>query len=185
MYQSIITPEGDRGWMDLAREGMYLRRCREAVPGVKAISKLGRHANYNIFISMKKKMSEGDPGRAAAAALTFDHAKNVFVFDEDINVCDFHRRALGDHRHAGATAPASVGHTAALPRPRDRPVVGGRDQNFLYDCRRHVPAGSTVFSGIEVSRRSNGADQVGRVCPRRNFAAHSHRPDDLLGMIGS
>jgi hypothetical protein len=26
------------------------------------------------FISMKK-MSEGDPGRAAAAALTFDHAK--------------------------------------------------------------------------------------------------------------
>jgi 2,5-furandicarboxylate decarboxylase 1 len=85
MYQSIITPEGDRGWMDLAREGVYLRRCREAVPGVKAVSKLGRHANYNIFISMKK-MSEGDPGRAAAAALTFDHAKNVFVFDEDIDV---------------------------------------------------------------------------------------------------
>jgi UbiD family decarboxylase len=85
MYQSIITPEGDRGWMDLAREAVYVRRCREAVPGVKAVSKLGRHANYNIFISMKK-MSEGDPGRAAAAALTFDHAKNVFVFDEDIDV---------------------------------------------------------------------------------------------------
>ena len=33
-----------------------------------------------------KKMSEGDPGRAAAAALTFDHTKNVFVFDEDIDV---------------------------------------------------------------------------------------------------
>ena len=34
MYQSVITPEGDKPWMDLAREGAYLRRCREAVPGV-------------------------------------------------------------------------------------------------------------------------------------------------------
>ena len=87
MYQSVITPEGDKPWMDLPREGAYLRRCREAVPGVKAVCKLGRQANYNIFISMKK-MSEGDPGRAAAAALTFDHAKNVFVFDDDIDVYD-------------------------------------------------------------------------------------------------
>ena len=85
MYQSVITPEGDKPWMDLPREGAYLRRCREAVPGVTAVCKLGRQANYNIFISMKK-MSEGDPGRAAAAALTWDWAKNVFVFDEDIDV---------------------------------------------------------------------------------------------------
>ena len=53
--------------------------------GVTAVCKQGRHAHYNVFISMKK-MSEGDPGRAAAAALTFDHTKNVFVFDEDIDV---------------------------------------------------------------------------------------------------
>ena len=44
----------------------------------------GRHA-LNVFISMKK-LSEGDPGRAAAAALTLDRAKNVFVFDDDIDV---------------------------------------------------------------------------------------------------
>ena len=85
MHQSIITPEGDKPWMDLPREGTYLRRCREAVPGVKAVCKLGRHAHYNIFISMKK-LSEGDAGRAAAAAMTIDHTKNVFVFDEDIDV---------------------------------------------------------------------------------------------------
>ena len=85
MYQSVITPEGDKPWMDLPREGAHLRRCREAVPGVTAVCKLGRHAHYNVFISMKK-MSEGDPGRAAAAALTFDHTKNVFVFDDDIDV---------------------------------------------------------------------------------------------------
>jgi UbiD family decarboxylase len=85
MHQSIITPEGDKPWMDLAREGAYLRRCREAVPGVQAVCTSGRHALLNVFISMKK-MSEGDPGRAAAAALTWDWAKNVFVFDEDIDV---------------------------------------------------------------------------------------------------
>lgn len=85
MYQSIITPEGDKPWMDLPREGAYLRRCREAIPGVTAVCKQGRYAHYNVFISMKKS-SEGDPGRAAAAALTFDHTKNVFVFDDDIDV---------------------------------------------------------------------------------------------------
>ena len=84
-HTSILTPEGDKPWMDLAREGAYLRRCREAVPSVQAVCASGRHALLNVFISMKK-MSEGDPGRAAAAALTWDWAKNVFVFDEDIDV---------------------------------------------------------------------------------------------------
>ncbi len=87
IHQSIITPEGDKPWLDLAREGAYLRRCREAVPGVKAVCVSGRHALLNVFISMKK-MSEGDPGRAAAAVLTIDWCKNVFVFDEDIDVYD-------------------------------------------------------------------------------------------------
>ena len=85
MYQSVITPEGDKPWLDLPREGAYLRRIREAVPGVTAVCKAGRHAHYNIFIAMKK-LSEGDPGRAAAAALTELHAKHIFVFDDDIDV---------------------------------------------------------------------------------------------------
>jgi 2,5-furandicarboxylate decarboxylase 1 len=87
IHMSILTPEGDKPWMDLAREGAYLRRCREAVPTVEAVCTSGRHALLNVFISMRK-MSEGDPGRAAAAALTWDWAKNVFVFDEDIDVYD-------------------------------------------------------------------------------------------------
>jgi UbiD family decarboxylase len=87
MHTSIITPEGDKPWMDLAREGAYLRRAREAVPSVQAVCTSGRHALLNVFIAMKK-MSEGDPGRAAAAVLTWDWAKNVFVFDEDINIYD-------------------------------------------------------------------------------------------------
>ena len=87
MHSSILTPEGDKPWMDLAREGAYLRRAREAVPSVLAVCTSGRHALLNVFISMKK-LSEGDPGRAAAAVLTWDWCKNVFVFDEDINVYD-------------------------------------------------------------------------------------------------
>ena len=85
IHQSVITPDGDKPWMDLAREGAYLRRCREAVPGVTAVCKNGRHALMNVFIALKK-MSEGDPGRAAAAALSFDQCKHVFVFDDDIDV---------------------------------------------------------------------------------------------------
>jgi 2,5-furandicarboxylate decarboxylase 1 len=85
LHTSILTPEGDKPWMDLAREGAYLRRAREAVPSVQEVCTSGRHALLNVFISMKK-MSEGDPGRAAAAVLTWDWCKNVFVFDEDIDV---------------------------------------------------------------------------------------------------
>jgi 2,5-furandicarboxylate decarboxylase 1 len=87
LHTSILTPEGDKPWMDLAREGAYLRRAREAVPNVQAVCASGRHALLNVLISMKK-LSEGDPGRAAAAVLTWDWCKNVFVFDEDINVYD-------------------------------------------------------------------------------------------------
>jgi len=85
LHTSILTPEGDKPWMDLAREGAYLRRAREAVPNVQAVCASGRHALLNVFISMKK-LSEGDPGRAAAAVLTWDWCKNVFVFDDDIDV---------------------------------------------------------------------------------------------------
>ena len=35
-----------------------------------------------------KKRSVGDPGRAEAAAGTFDHDLTVFVFDDDIDVYD-------------------------------------------------------------------------------------------------
>ncbi len=85
LHTSILTPEGDKPWMDLAREGAYLRRAREAVPNVQTVCASGRHALLNVFISMKK-LSEGDAGRAAAAVLTWDWCKNVFVFDEDIDV---------------------------------------------------------------------------------------------------
>ena len=114
-YQSVITPEGDKPWLDLPREGAYLRRIREAVPGVTAVCKAGRHAHYNIFIAMKK-MSEGDPGRAAAAALTELHAKHIFVFDDDIDVYNSTEilwalaTRVQPHRQVSITQPTFTGN---------------------------------------------------------------------------
>lgn len=85
--QSILTPEGEKPWLELAREATYLRRAREVVPTVAAVCKAGRQAYFNVFVAMKKT-SEGDPGRVAAALLAFDQAKHVFVFDDDVDVYD-------------------------------------------------------------------------------------------------
>jgi 2,5-furandicarboxylate decarboxylase 1 len=85
IYESLLTPDEDKPWLDLAQEAAYFRRIKEAIPTVIAVFKGGRYAHYNVFISIKK-MNEGDPGRAAAAALSFTHTKNVFVFDEDIDI---------------------------------------------------------------------------------------------------
>ena len=164
MYQSVITPEGDKPWMDLPREGAYLRRCREAVPGVTAVCKQGRHAHYNVFISMKK-MSEGDPGRAAAAALTFDHTKNVFVFDDDIDVFNptdilwAIATRVQPHLQVNILKPL-------VPRQFLGSVAARRDQDIRHDRRCDKTDGPAVLAGVEVSRRSDGAHQAGRVCAR-------------------
>ena len=152
MHTSILTPEGDKPWMDLAREGAYLRRAREAVPNVLAVCTSGRHALLNVFISMKK-LSEGDPGRAAAAVLTWDWCKNVFVFDEDINVYD-PTEILWARRDPGPAAPASVDHQRNHARQLDRSVDGRRAQNLGDDRRCHQAAGPAVLAGVEMSRRS-------------------------------
>src|SRR5947199_9869858 len=116
MCQSVITPEGDKPWMDLPREGAYLRRVREAIPGVTAVCKSGRHAHYNVLISVKK-MSEGDPGRAAAAALPIDNTKKVLVFDEDIDVFNptdilwALATRVQPHRQISITEPIFSGNT--------------------------------------------------------------------------
>ena len=94
-----------------------------------AVCKAGRHAHFNIFISMKKT-SEGDPGRAAAAVMTFDHSKNIFVFDEDIDIHDQKQVewALGTRFQAdtdmivlqgmmGMTMDPSLQGRRTLPRP--------------------------------------------------------------------
>jgi 2,5-furandicarboxylate decarboxylase 1 len=85
--QSILTPEGEKPWLELAREAAYLQRAREVVPTVSAVCKAGRHAYFNVFVAMKKT-SDGDPARVAAALLAFEQTKHVFVFDQDVDVFD-------------------------------------------------------------------------------------------------
>ena len=165
--------------MDLPREGAYLRRCREAVPGVTAVCKQGRQANDNIFISMKK-MSEGDPGRAAAAAWTFDHAKNVFVFDEDIDVFN-----PTDILWAIATRvqPHSRSITqAAVPRQHPRPVA----RHKIKTSCMIVDATNTLerpFSPVsKCPDEAMARIRLERLRAGRSLAAYSNRPDDLLGI---
>ena len=151
MHTSILTPEGDKPWMDLAREGAYLRRCREAVPSVQAVCASGRHALLNVFISMKK-MSEGDPGRAAAAALTWDWAKNVFVFDEDIDVYNpteiLWALATRVQPHRQISIIPEIMRGSLID-----PSMTDAAQDFRDDRRRHQTAGSAVLAGIQMSRR--------------------------------
>ena len=166
MYQSVITPEGDKPWMDLPREGAYLRRIREAVPGAKAVCKMGRHAHYNVFISIKK-MAEGDPGRVAAAALTFDHTKNVFVFDEDIDVYNptdiLWALATRVQPHLQISNVHRLAHTFFSARS----IVRSRQFRSVRMMRWNGSSWRTLFLGRSCSTfrptgRPIGVDLVGR-----------------------
>ena len=107
MYQSVITPEGDKPWMDLPREGAYLRRCREAVPGVTAVCKQGRHAHYNVFISMKK-MSEGDPGARRRRRVDLRSHEECLRLRRRYRCFQSDRYSLGDLRRGCSRISRSI-----------------------------------------------------------------------------
>ena len=78
-------PGGGFGVMQ-AREAGLLRQIRSVSPGVKAVAKWtymgGNGFTMNISI---KKLTEGEQGRAAMAALTDHDIKIVILVDEDID----------------------------------------------------------------------------------------------------
>ncbi len=84
MHTSILTRKAtSRGWIWRAKAhicDVAAKRCRTCKRCAQR-----SHALLNVFISMKK-MSEGDPGRAAAAAAYLGLGQECFVFDEDIDV---------------------------------------------------------------------------------------------------
>ena len=61
LHTSILTPEGDKPWMDLAREGAYLRRCRRRAQRTGGVRQ--RPTRLAQCFHLDGKMSEGDPGR--------------------------------------------------------------------------------------------------------------------------
>ncbi|MBI4322270.1 MAG: UbiD family decarboxylase [Chloroflexi bacterium] len=72
-------------FVDIGREAGVLTAVRNSVPSVAAVALGGRGHGYNCVISLKKRM-EGEPMRAAAAAIgAADHVKHVILVDEDID----------------------------------------------------------------------------------------------------
>jgi 2,5-furandicarboxylate decarboxylase 1 len=66
-------------------EASIFQRVKQAVAGVKDISWLGSGGPFHLVISMKKR-TEGEPMRAAMAALSASNLiKHVIVVDEEVD----------------------------------------------------------------------------------------------------
>jgi len=66
-------------------EASIFQRVKQAVGGVKDICWLGSGGPFHLVISMKKR-TEGEPMRAAMAALSASNfIKHVFVVDDDLD----------------------------------------------------------------------------------------------------
>ena len=152
IHQSVITPDGDKPWMDLAREGAYLRRCREAVPGVTAVCKNGRHALLNVFIAMKK-MSEGDPRAGGGRGVELRSVQARIRLRRRHRRLQSHRDPLGPG-HPGPAPPAGVAHHRPHARPPDRPLHGRGHAHLGHDRGRHAAAGPALLAGVQVPRGS-------------------------------
>lgn len=85
IMQSILTPQGEKPWLELPREVEYLRIARDAYSGVVALCKAGRFAYFNVFVSMNKT-HDSNTESVASALLGLPQVKNVFIFDADIDV---------------------------------------------------------------------------------------------------
>ena len=115
--------------------------------------------------------------------MTFDHTKNVFVFDEDIDVFNptdilwAIATRVQPHLQVNILKPLFRGNFLD-PSLRDEIKTSG----MIVDATK--TDGPAVLAGVEMPRRSDGADQVGRLCAGRSLAAYSDGPDDLLGIGG-
>jgi len=66
-------------------EASIYQRVKQAVPGVKDVSWLESGGSFHLAISLKKR-TEGEPMRAAMAALSASNfIKHVFVIDDDLD----------------------------------------------------------------------------------------------------
>ena len=120
MHTSILTPEGDKPWMDLAREGAYLRRCREAVPNVQAVCASGRHALAQRFYFDEKNVRRRSRPRGGRGV-------DLGLGQERFRLRRRHRRLQPDGNSlgagdAGAAAPADFNYSGNHARQPDRSI---------------------------------------------------------------
>jgi UbiD family decarboxylase len=81
----VFTAHLDHLYAHLPIEASIFQRVRQAVAGVKDMTWLDSGGPFHLVISMKKR-TEGEPMRAAMAALSASNfIKHVIVVDEDVD----------------------------------------------------------------------------------------------------
>ncbi|MCJ7494083.1 MAG: UbiD family decarboxylase [Deltaproteobacteria bacterium] len=85
IMHSVFGAHLDHLYAHFAIEASIFQRVKQAVSGVKDICWLGSGGPFHLVISLKKR-TEGEPMRAAMAALSASNfIKHVFVVDDDID----------------------------------------------------------------------------------------------------
>lgn len=85
IMHSVFGAHLDHLYAHFPIEASIFQRVKQAIPGVKDICWLHSGGSFHLVISMKKR-TEGEPMRAAMAALSASNfIKHVFVVDDDID----------------------------------------------------------------------------------------------------
>src|ERR1051326_7037373 len=108
-------------------------------------------------------MSEGDPGRAAAGALTFAHAKKVLVFDVDIVVEDedvLRVIELADRRDTRHRLAAAAEISALAREVHPRLVPFRRDHRLVHAAFPVIDRAHLVLDAGRVALRAEGARRL-------------------------
>jgi 2,5-furandicarboxylate decarboxylase 1 len=125
--------------------GSLMRRIRDAMPTVTAVSLPLMGIRSTLFIQMKKRV-EGEPKIAASAAFSVDPIlKHIFIVDDDIDVTDidqvlwaFTTRFQGD-RDMIVMPNFLGGHLNPVTYGWHREEKGPQETKMILDCTRPAP----------------------------------------------
>jgi 2,5-furandicarboxylate decarboxylase 1 len=129
----------------LPRMGSLMRRIRDAMPTVTAVSLPLMGIRSTLFIAMKKRV-EGEPKIAASAAFSVDPIlKHIFIVDDDIDVTDidqvlwaFTTRFQGD-RDMIVMPNFLGGHLNPVTYGWHREEKGPQETKIIFDCTKPAP----------------------------------------------
>jgi 2,5-furandicarboxylate decarboxylase 1 len=129
----------------LPRMGSLLRRIKDSMPTVTAVSLPLMGIRSTLFIQMKKRV-EGEPKIAASAAVSVDPIlKHIFIVDDDIDVTDidqvlwaFTTRFQGD-RDMIVMPNFLGGHLNPVTYGWHREEKGPQETKIIFDCTKPAP----------------------------------------------
>ncbi len=150
MHMSILTPEGDKPWMDLGAG----RRLFTSLPRSRARRADGLHQRAacaaQCFYLDEKNVGRGPGARGGGGA-------DVGLGEKRFRFRRGHRRLQPDGDSLGAgdacpAAPADFHHSRYHARELDRSVHGSSAPDVRHDRRRHQTARPAILAGVEMPR---------------------------------